>query len=103
MLLLLLRRLCCGVHQARQVWWVYDRWCMGSRGEPQAPADLALNVAAMQEAATYLLGTHDFTSFQDVKRPSGGRTKELGLPCRSAPEGKWLGPSCVLACVGLWL
>lgn len=57
--------------QANQVWWVYDRWCERSRGKPQHPKDLQLDVAAMQEAASHLLGSHDFSTFQDTRRPSG--------------------------------
>lgn len=62
---------CCNVQQANQVWWVYDRWCERSRGKPQHPQDLQLDVAAMQEAASHLLGSHDFSTFQDNRRPSG--------------------------------
>lgn len=58
-------------HQARQRWWLYDRWCESSRGKPQHPADLSLNIADMAEAAQLLLGSHDFSTFMDTKRPAG--------------------------------
>jgi len=58
-------------HQARQRWWLHDRWCESSRGKPQHPADLALNIAEMDSAAQLLLGSHDFSTFMDNKRPAG--------------------------------
>jgi tRNA U38,U39,U40 pseudouridine synthase TruA len=66
--------------QANQVWWVYDRWCERSRGKPQHPRDLQLDVGAMQEAASHLLGCHDFTTFQDTRRPSGNRAWQVTQP-----------------------
>lgn len=57
---------------------MYDRWCERTRGKPQQPLDLQLDVAAMQEAAQHLLGLHDFTTFMDKKKPSG--TRALGTP-----------------------
>jgi tRNA pseudouridine38-40 synthase len=59
---------------------VYDRWCERSRGKPQHPRDLQLDVAAMQEAAGHLVGMHDFSTFQDSRRPSGNAAK--GVTCR---------------------
>jgi tRNA U38,U39,U40 pseudouridine synthase TruA len=59
--------------QTRQRWWIYDRWCERSRGKPQQPSDLLLDVEAMQQAAQQLLGLHDFTTFMDNKKPAGGR------------------------------
>jgi hypothetical protein len=40
--------------EARQRWWVYDRWCEQSRGKPSGLKDVQLDVAAMQEAAALL-------------------------------------------------
>jgi len=57
--------------EANQRWWVYSRWCDQSRGKPQSPEQLLLDVPAMQEAAAMLLGTHDFSAFMDNRRPSG--------------------------------
>lgn len=67
--------------QAKQVWWVYDRWCERSRGKPQHPKDLQLDVAAMQEAAGYLVGMHDFSTFQDSRRPSGKAADDVRVRC----------------------
>jgi hypothetical protein len=51
---------------------VYNRWCDRSRGKPQHPSDLRLDVAAMQEAASHLVGSlQDFSTFADTRRPSG--------------------------------
>eukprot|EP00879_Flechtneria_rotunda_P027255 GHRR01029181.1.p2 GENE.GHRR01029181.1~~GHRR01029181.1.p2 ORF type:complete len:206 (+),score=87.95 GHRR01029181.1:964-1581(+) len=60
---------------------MHDRWCEGSRGKPQSPADLHLEVDAMQEAAEHLLGLHDFSTFMDNKRPAG-----LGALKRKKPK-----------------
>jgi hypothetical protein len=57
--------------QTRQRWWIYDRWCERSRGKPQQPSDLLLDVDAMQQAAQQLLGLHDFSTFMDTKKPAG--------------------------------
>lgn len=65
--------MCCGpCPQAKQRWWVHDRWCERSRGKPSHWSDLALDVGAMQEAAQLLVGTHDYSAFMDVRRPAGG-------------------------------
>lgn len=66
------------------MWWVYDRWCERSRGKPQHPKDLQLDVAAMQEAASHLLGSHDFSTFQDTRRPSGETSARLAAPVLGA-------------------
>lgn len=73
-------QLCCYPAQDKQVWWVYDRWCERSRGKPQHPGDLRLDVAAMQEAASHLVGSmQDFSTFADTRRPSGDAKRN---PCR---------------------
>ncbi|WIA08941.1 hypothetical protein OEZ85_008358 [Tetradesmus obliquus] len=77
-------KLSCGVPdplQMRQRWWIHDRWCERSRGKPQQPSDLLLDVAAMQQAAQQLLGLHDFSSFMDTKKPAG-----LGSLKRKKPK-----------------
>ena len=44
---------------------------MRARGPPASPADIRLDVGAMQEAAELLRGVHDYSAFADTKRPSG--------------------------------
>lgn len=57
--------------QSRYSWWIFDRYCFQSRGKPLSPADLHLNVDAMREAASMLLGLQDCSALMDVKRGQG--------------------------------
>jgi len=76
--------------QARHTWWVFDPYCARSRGKPLRPSDLHLDVSAMQEAASCMLGTHDFTAMMDVRRAAG-----VCFMCTWERVFQW----CVCVCV----
>jgi len=57
--------------QVRSSWWVYDRYTQLSRGKPSSPAALHLDVTAMREAASLLLGCQDCTALMDTRKAAG--------------------------------